>query len=328
MLACASTLTLVDVLEDLLTRARARGSVFAASTLRGAWGLAFGDDGRVSVHPVLAGELWCRVGEQVVQARAGDVVLLRGGRRFALLSAPDAEAVPLDVVLARAGARPGGRRLDLRGDGPVTELLCGAYSFSGTLCESLVEALPDVAVIRTDDPVLAAAVALVRAELAADRPGTAMLLDRLLDVLLVGCLRALWADQLRPPVWAGVPQDPAVGAALRALHTRPEHQWTVAELAREAALSRAALARRFTAEVGSPPLAYLTAWRMQLAREALLEEGGTLAAVARQVGYASEYAFAAAFKREVGEAPGRWRARQHGRLPAPVAAESAGVVAP
>jgi AraC-like DNA-binding protein len=304
----------VDVLEDLLGRARARGSVFAASTLRGSWGLAFGDDGRVSVHPVLAGELWCRVGDQVAHARAGDVVLLRGGRRFALLSSPDADAVPLEQVLAAADVPPQGRRLELPGEGPTTEVLCGAYSFDGSLCEELVAALPEVAVVRTDDPALAATVALVRAELATERAATAMVLDRLLDVLLVACLRALWADQLRPPVWAGVPQDPAVGAALRALHSRPAHPWTVAELAREAALSRAALARRFTAEIGSPPLAYLTAWRMRLAREALLEDGGTLSAVARQVGYASEYAFAAAFKREVGEAPGRWRAKQQGRL--------------
>lgn len=303
----------MDVLEDLLTRARAHGSVFATSTLHGRWGLAFGDDGRVSVHPVLSGELWCRVGDQVVHARAGDVLLLRGGERAALLSAPDADAAPLATVLARAGLPPQGRRLELLGEGPCTEFLCGAYSFSGSLCDELVDALPSVVVVDAHDPALAAAVALARAELAEDRPGTSMVLDRLLDVLLVGCLRALWAEQLRPPVWAGVPQDPAVGAALRALHTRPGHSWTVAELAREAALSRAALARRFAAEVGSPPLAYLTGWRMRLAREALLEDGGTLASVARQVGYASEYAFAAAFKREVGEAPGRWRARQHAK---------------
>ena len=303
----------MDVLEDLLTRARARGSIFASSTLRGPWGLAFGDDGRVSLHPVLAGDLWCRVGGTLVHAQAGDIVLLRGGHTFELLSAPEAEAAPLDAVRARASVPGHGRRFELIGEDPPTELLCGAYSFTGMLCDGLVEALTEVAVVRSDDPALAGAVSLVRTELAADRPGTSMVLDRLLDVLLVGCLRALWATQLRPPVWAGVPQDPAVGAALRALHTRPEHPWTVAELAREAALSRAALARRFTAEVGSPPLTYLTGWRMRLAREALLEHGGTLASVAQQIGYANEYAFAAAFKREVGQAPGRWRATQQGR---------------
>lgn len=304
------------MLEDLLTRARARTSVFAASTLHGRWGLAFDDDVRLSVHPVLAGQVWCRVGGRTVQAAAGEVLLLRGGARFALLSEPGAVALPLEQVLRRAGAPSHGRRLELAGDGPATELVCGAYTFTGSLCDALVAALPEVAVVRTADPAVAGTVALLRAELDGERPGTPMVLDRLLDVLLVGCLRALWAEQLRPPVWAGVPQDPAVGAALRALHERPAHPWTVAELARVAALSRAALARRFALEVGRPPLAYLTSWRMGLAREALLEDGATLASVARAVGYASEYAFAAAFKREVGEAPGRWRARQLGRVPA------------
>lgn len=305
------------MLEDLLTRARAKGSVFAASTLRGRWGLAFDDDdARLSVHPVLAGQVWCRVGGRTVQAGAGEVLLLRGGERFALLSELGAVALPLKQVLRNAGAPPHGRRIELAGDGPATELVCGAYTFTGSLCDALVAALPEVAVVRTDDPAVAGTVALLRGELDGERPGTPMVLDRLLDVLLVGCLRALWAEQLRPPVWAGVPQDRAVGAALRALHERPAHPWTVAELAREATLSRAALARRFALEVGRPPLAYLTGWRMGLAREALLEDGVTLAQVARAVGYGSEYAFAAAFKREVGEAPGRWRARQLGRVPA------------
>jgi AraC-like DNA-binding protein len=207
------------------------------------------------------------------------------------------------------------------GDGPASEFVCGAYTFAGSLCDRLVAALPDVAVIRPEDGSVAAVVEMVRQELFRERAGGTMVLDRLLDVLLVGCLRALWADQLRPPVWAGVPQDPAVGAALRALHGQPAHPWTVEELAAVASLSRAALAKRFSAEVGMPPMTYLTQWRMGLARQALSEDGATLSAVAGQIGYASEYAFAAAFKREVGESPGRWRARQTGATSVVAAAD-------
>ncbi len=197
-------------------------------------------------------------------------------------------------------------RLEVPGEGPATELLCGAYAFSGSLCDTLLDALPDVVVLPGDDPAVTGALALLRTEVAVERAGRQTVLDRLLDVLLVACLRLLWAEQPHPPVWAGAPQDPAVGVALRALHGDPAHGWTVAELARLAGVSRAALARRFAAEVGAPPLTYLTRWRMRIAQESLLE-GATLAAVAREVGYASEYAFAAAFKREVGAAPGRWR---------------------
>jgi AraC-like DNA-binding protein len=240
-----------------------------------------------------------------VHVPAGHVLLLRTGGHYDLLAAPGVPAVPLGEVLAEHGPSP----LELPGDGPLTELLCGSYSFRGVLCEDLLAALPATAVVPADDPTVAAALALLTVEVGTEHAGRQTVLDRLLDVLLVALLRVLWSGQLRPPVWAGAPQDPAVAAALRAVHGDPAHPWTVAALARVARVSRAALARRFSAEVGMPPLTYLTWWRMRLARESLVA-GATLAQVARQVGYASEYAFAAAFTREVGTAPGRWRRAQ------------------
>ncbi len=296
----------MDALADLLGRAQAHGSLFAHSRLRGEWGLRIAEESRLSVHAVLSGELWCEPeGRAPVHVPAGHVLLLRTGGSYDLLAAPGAVPVPLERVLAEHGPSP----LELPGEGPVTELLCGSYSFRGVLCEELLAALPPAAVVPADDATVTAALALLTAEVRAEHAGRQTVLDRALDVLLVALLRVLWADQLRPPVWAGVPQDRAVAAALRAVHGDPAHPWTVAELARLANVSRASLARRFAAEVGSPPLTYLTWWRMRLAREALVE-GATLAQVARQVGYATEYAFAAAFTREVGTAPGRWRRAQ------------------
>jgi AraC-like DNA-binding protein len=65
-------------------------------------------------------------------------------------------------------------------------------------------------------------------------------------------------------------------------------------------LSRAAFARRFTALLGSAPLTYLTWWRMTVAARLLRETDLPVGAVAHRVGYASEFAFAGAFKREYG----------------------------
>jgi AraC-like DNA-binding protein len=79
------------------------------------------------------------------------------------------------------------------------------------------------------------------------------------------------------------------------------------ELADEASLSRAAFARRFSAKLGVAPLSYLTDWRMALARERLRDTDDGLVAIAASIGYASEFSFAAAFKRHHGTAPGRWR---------------------
>ncbi|HEY3870554.1 MAG TPA: helix-turn-helix transcriptional regulator [Actinocrinis sp.] len=78
-------------------------------------------------------------------------------------------------------------------------------------------------------------------------------------------------------------------------------------LATHAALSRAAFARRFTACVGQPPMAYLTWWRMTLAARSLRATDAPVAAIAEQVGYASQFAFANAFRRATGIAPGRYR---------------------
>ncbi len=101
--------------------------------------------------------------------------------------------------------------------------------------------------------------------------------------------------------------DPAVATAVERIHAEPERAWTVTSLAREAALSRSAFARRFALAVGEPPGAYLAHWRMTIAGRLLRDSDLNLAAVARRVGYASEFAFAKAFKRDYGMAPGAYR---------------------
>jgi AraC-like DNA-binding protein len=99
-----------------------------------------------------------------------------------------------------------------------------------------------------------------------------------------------------------------VGRALTLLHARPSYDWTLEELASEAAASRSALADRFTHLVGCPPIQYLTQWRMQIAAKRLADDPrARVAAVAHDVGYESEAAFSRAFKKFVGRSPSEWR---------------------
>ncbi|WP_434453348.1 helix-turn-helix transcriptional regulator [Lentzea sp. E54] len=93
------------------------------------------------------------------------------------------------------------------------------------------------------------------------------------------------------------------------MHRDPAHRWTVTELAERAGMSKTAFARRFTALAGQSPIAYVTWWRLSVGARMLLDGEETLASVARRVGYTSEFAFATAFKREFGVAPGRFRRR-------------------
>src|SRR5690606_19478545 len=78
-------------------------------------------------------------------------------------------------------------------------------------------------------------------------------------------------------------------------------------LAAAAGVSRPTLARRFTALVGRPPMAYLAWWRVILAATLLRDTAETLATIADRVGYGSPYALSHAFEREFGTTPGRYR---------------------
>jgi AraC-like DNA-binding protein len=301
----------MDVLSDLLSRAHARGALFGHWQLAGPWGLEFDDrDQLLSLHTVVVGELTCeREGTAALRVRQGDLLLVRGGQ-YHFAHQQGAPAKPVAEVLA-AGPLPGTARTYLVGDGDWgTELLCGAYTFEGGLCEPLLAALPEVAVVASaGNRRLNTLLSLLAEEARSDEPGQQAVLDRSLDLLLVTALRAHWTSPgVTPPGWFSALSDPAAGPALRALHRAPSRSWTVAGLAAEAGVSRATLARRFADAVGLPPLAYLTRWRMELAKDALARPGRTLASIARDVGYADEFAFAVAFKREVGAAPGRYRA--------------------
>ena len=85
------------------------------------------------------------------------------------------------------------------------------------------------------------------------------------------------------------------------------HDLTLAELAATAGLSRAHLARAFTAAYRTPPHVYLNAVRIGHA-QALMRRGLPLATVATDCGFADQSHFTRRFKGAVGVAPAQWRA--------------------
>jgi len=112
--------------------------------------------------------------------------------------------------------------------------------------------------------------------------------------------------------------DAYVERALAAMRADPARRWTVGGLSRVAGLSRAPFARRFRRATGTSPLRWLAEHRLGLAQKRLVETDLTLAAIAVEIGYSSDFAFAKAFKRLFGVAPGVFRrvapASRHGSL--------------
>jgi AraC-like DNA-binding protein len=137
------------------------------------------------------------------------------------------------------------------------------------------------------------------------RAGGEAVITRLADVLIIQAIR--WWMESDPDAqtgWLGALRDDQIGRALGLIHGDPAHPWTVATLADELAMSRSAFAARFTELVGEPVMRYVTRWRMRVAVNALRDEGVTVAELADRLGYRSEAAFARAFKRVTGVAPG------------------------
>jgi AraC-like DNA-binding protein len=188
------------------------------------------------------------------------------------------------------------------------EFLCGAYRLDRGRIHPFLRAMPDVIVVTPDydgHPELRSLAALLEDDVAEARPGNWVTRSALVDLLLVHVLRQ-WQEETGTVDGPAV-TDPAIVAALRVIHGHPRHRWTVQRLAEVAGMSRTAFGHRFTAQVGTPPMTYLTRWRLAQGARLLLQTKDPLATIARQVGYSTEFAFAGAFRREYGVAPGRFR---------------------
>jgi AraC-like DNA-binding protein len=267
---------------------------------------------------VVRGHAWVTPdGREPVRMEAGDVAIARGPDHYAVADALD---TPPQVVI-----HPGQRCQTLGGEDLAEQmalgvrtwgtssdgeavLLTGTYQDTGEISQRVLAALPTLILLPAASWTTPL-VPLLADEITKDAPGQEAVLDRLLDLLLIAGLRSWFA---RPdgdaPGWYRALGDPVVGRAIRLLQSNPAHPWTVASLAAEAGISRAALARRFNELVGEPPMAFLTEWRLALAADLLREPGTTIGSVAHQVGYGSPFALSSAFKRVRGVSPQAYRA--------------------
>ncbi|MDP4503254.1 AraC family transcriptional regulator [Nonomuraea turcica] len=306
----------MDVLTDLLHRARAQNALVRQLIQRPPWGMTFADSPPLTVAATLGGHAWIRLGDTTpLRLAAGDIALITAPGGYTITDEPG--TAPQFLIRDGRKYLPTGAPADLHptlsprtyGDGlaGATVMLRGVYDLHGSSASRLLALIPPLAVVPSG-PRTQAALDLLATETARDEPGQDAVLARLLDLLLVIALRA-WCTgpEASPPAWYQALTDPSIGEALRLLHDNPAHRWTVASLATKVGLSRAAFAQRFTALVGQPPLGYLTDWRMTIAADLLRDTQQTVATVAHQVGYSDPFAFSVAFKRASGHTPSAWR---------------------
>ncbi|MDG3009419.1 AraC family transcriptional regulator [Rhodococcus sp. D2-41] len=303
----------MDALVGFLDGPRARGAFLLRSVLDPPWSLWIKDEAPLTIAAVVRGTAWVRYeGDDPRPLHPGDVAIMRGPDHYIVADSPDTApqviigpgqvCTTVEGVTVAESMSQGVRTWGNTAQG-ATVMLTGTYSGDGVISRRLVDVLPRLIVMcdgQWDCPVIP----LLADEIGKDEPGQEAVLDRLLDLLVVAALRAwLSRPDADAPAWYRAHADPVAGRALRLLQNNPEQPWTVAALAGEVGVSRAALARRFSTLVGEPPMAFLTGWRLTLAADLLLEPNATVASVARKVGYGSPFTFSTAFKRHHGCSP-------------------------
>ncbi len=291
-------MTPVDVLSDAIAAMRTGRPSSNRMRVASPWCYRFDAYDGAGFHVLLRGTGWViPAGGTPIAVAAGDVVLLPYGSAHTLSESREGRG-PIPWEQARAD--PDGN----------ADLLCGKYRLDHTRAHPVLAELPEVVHVPAHlgrHPELRGAIDLLAAEATGERSGRDAVISGLLDLLLVYLVRA-WLDEHAQQGWPRALHDREVAAALTALHTDPAAPWRIEDLAARVGLSRATLARRFTALTGQPPMAYLTWWRMTTAARLLRQTDLALPAVAREIGYGSPFAFSHAFKRHFGVTPGHYRA--------------------
>ena len=215
---------------------------------------------------------------------------------------------PQTLVAGDLVVFPHGDAHHLSGDG-FTTMLCGQFDFVAGPRNPIIDSLPDCVIVREREAGTAfRRVAQIMCEEARSGSfGSRAVLDKLADSLFVMTVRHhLNSTSQRRGLLAAL-ADPKLRRALSAMHGNPGQEWTVAELAAEACMSRTAFSELFSGVLGMSPIYYLTQWRMMEALKLLQDSGLSVLAIAERFGYQTEAAFRRSFKRVHGHGPGHFR---------------------
>ena len=293
-----------DPLSEVIALLQPRTVYSKCISGAGRWGVRYADFGQPSFCAVLEGS--CRLavdGHAVLTLEAGDFVLLPTTPAFTISGFEPVRPVRIDPKVASSPT--GEVRHGTRGGRPDVRLLGGFFIFDSPDAPLLVSLLPAVMHVRGAER-LSVLVRLVGEESNEQRSGRELVLARLVEVLLIEALRSTTGEDAPPGLLRGL-ADERLAPAIRQMHAQLARSWTVAELAKPAALARSAFFERFTRTVGLPPMEYLLAWRMAVAKDLLRRKDLGISEVAERVGYSSASTFSTAFSRHVGTPPSQVR---------------------
>ncbi|MAM00500.1 AraC family transcriptional regulator [Hydrocarboniclastica marina] len=307
----------MDTLSLLLDDIRLSGARFKRVELQPPWKMALHMPGVASFHVVTSGScVLAREGEANLKIQTGDVIILPRGPAHWMSDSDDSMRTcpALDLKQHLDPQETGGlQTLSVFSQPQLADrLVSGYFEFDSDLARPLISALPSLIHYRATDSEtpdwLHFGLMFLETEISTQRTAQQAVINRIADILLIQCLRD-YVDNLPEGSgnWLLALKDPALSAALSAMHKNPERAWTVPQLAGIACMSRSSFANRFGKVLGEPPWSYLTAHRMRLAAWQLRHSNQPIWHIAEQFGYQSDAAFSQAFRRIHDCAPSRYR---------------------
>ncbi|HJH20320.1 MULTISPECIES: AraC family transcriptional regulator [Pseudomonas] len=303
----------MDPLSSLIDLADAQCTLSGAVLANGTWGVQMPAPRSLKLLIVRSAAWFLGEAEFAFYAEPGDVVVLQRGRYWLIGSSPSFE-LGGEVTIAKEPSLS----WEIYSSPDCIALACHV-----TLNEDhgrhLLGALPMHIVVRSGAPYAQTLRALYEQlveELRSDEVGSSLAVERLTQLILITILRAYSSSITEQSAfqannWVKGSGNTGLTKALHAMHRAPAQNWTLAALADIALMSRTSFAEQFRLRLGDAPITYLRNMRMAMAVRALENDLAPVAAIGRQLGYESESAFSAAFKKTMKVSPKQYRDRRH-----------------
>jgi AraC-like DNA-binding protein len=190
------------------------------------------------------------------------------------------------------------------------DLVCASIDLGSNVSSPLSSSLPEFIVLPIEDmQLISPTLHLLFQEAFHEELGRQSALDRIAEYFLIQIIRhVIKTGHVQEGIFAAI-SDSRLTHAVKAMHEKPAHNWTLDELADICGMSRARFAVNFKTAVGKTPLDYLTDWRISIAQNSI-KQGKSLKTLPYSVGYQSNAAFTRVFTKRIGLSPAEWKQSQ------------------
>lgn len=185
-------------------------------------------------------------------------------------------------------------------------MVCATVKIPPAPKAKLIEHLPKFLCFNAADNILITETAQgIFKEAFTEKHGRQIMIDRLCDIFMVHILRYVIDKGTLELGLIAAEAHPQLAALIQAVQQKPQHEWSIDEMAEQAAMSRSKFSALFKETVGQAPMEYVTGLRMAMAR-GLLKKNRPVGLVANDVGYENASSLAKVFKKHFGVTPKQW----------------------